>query len=115
MNNYKKALIEEHSQLVIRIRNLNDYIYSDKSDKDDKIEFANKCIQLASMTKYEEALHARIENAGITFDGSNYFEHVAAISHTIAPPIIAITIPDKGSDYDVDEKCKSSNTSESNG
>lgn len=105
MNNYKKALIEEHSQLIIRIQNLHDYIYSDNSNKDDKVEFTNKCIQLTSMKKYEEALRARIENAGITFDGNNYFEHVATIS-----PIIAVTMPDKGSDFDVDGETTSSNT-----
>ena len=79
MNNYQKALIEEHSNLVVRIQKLHDWIYSDKPIKDDKVEFANKCIQLAAMKKYEEALRARIENIGITFENGNYFEHVAAI------------------------------------
>ena len=79
MNNYQKALVEEHSNLVVRIQKLHDWIYSDKPIKDDKVEFANKCIQLAAMKKYEEALRARIENIGITFENGNYFEHVAAI------------------------------------
>lgn len=79
MNDYQKALIEEHSNLVVRIQKLHDWIYSDKPIKDDKVEFANKCIQLAAMKKYEEALRARIENIGITFENGNYFEHVAAI------------------------------------
>ena len=60
MNNYQKALVEEHSNLVVRIQKLHDWIYSDKPIKDDKVEFANKCIQLAAMKKYEEALRARI-------------------------------------------------------
>ena len=84
MNNYQKSLVEEHSQLVIRIDTLHNYIYSEKSDKDNKVEFANKCIQLAAMKKYEEALRARIENAGITFENGNYFERVASITLVVA-------------------------------
>lgn len=79
MENYQKTLIEEHSQLVVRIQKLHNYVYSDKSNVDNKIEFANKCIQLASMKKYEEALRARFENAGIVFENGEYFEHVASI------------------------------------
>lgn len=79
MNSYQKDLINEHSELVVRIKKLHDWVYSDKPIKDDKVEFANKCIQLAAMKKYEEALHARLENIGITFENGNYFEHVAAI------------------------------------
>ena len=101
MNNYQKALIAEHSDLVVRTQKLHDYIYSDASDNDNRIEFANKCIQLAAMKKYEEALRARIENAGITFENGNYFERVASITSTIIPPIATT-----GSDYDVDEETK---------
>lgn len=79
MENYQKRMIEEHSQLVVRIEKLHDWVYSDKSNKDNKIEFANKCIQLAAMKKYEEALRARIENAGIIYENGNYFEHIAFI------------------------------------
>ena len=39
MNNYQKALVEEHSNLVVRIQKLHDWIYSDKPIKDDKVEF----------------------------------------------------------------------------
>ena len=101
MNNYQKDLIEEHSNLVVRIQKLHDWIYSDKPIKDDKVEFANKCIQLAAMKKYEEALRARIENIGITFEDGNYFERVASITSTIVPPITTT-----GSDYDVDKETK---------
>ena len=101
MNNYQKALVEEHSNLVVRIQKLHDWIYSDKPIKDDKVEFANKCIQLAAMKKYEEALRARIENIGITFEDGNYFERVASITSTIIPPITTT-----GSDYDVDKETK---------
>lgn len=97
MNNYQKALIEEHSNLVVRIQKLHDWVYSDKPIKDDKVEFANKCIQLAAMKKYEEALRARIENIGITFENGNYFERVASINS-----VIATVMPDAGNDYDAD-------------
>ena len=99
MNNYQKALVEEHSNLVVRIQKLHDWIYSDKPIKDDKVEFANKCIQLAAMKKYEEALRARMENVDITFENGNYFERVANITPTIIPPM-----PTADSDYDVDEE-----------
>lgn len=79
MKDYQKRMIEEHCELVVRIQKLHDYIYSDKSNADNKVEFANKCIQLAAMKKYEEALCARLENAGIVFENGEYFEHVAAI------------------------------------
>ena len=79
MNAYQKDLIEEHSNLVVRIQKLHDFVYSGLFNNDTRIEFANKCIQLAAMKKYEEALRARIENIGITFENGNYFEHVAAI------------------------------------
>lgn len=101
MNNYQKALVEEHSNLVIRTQNLNDYVYSDASNSDNRVEFANKCIQLAAMKKYEEVLRARIENSGIVFENGNYFERVASITSTIIPPINTT-----GSDYDVDEETK---------
>ena len=79
MENYQKTLIEEHSQLVVRIQKLHNYVYTDQSNADNKVEFANKCIQLAAMKKYEEALRARFENAGIVFENGEYFEHVASI------------------------------------
>ena len=79
MEKWQKELIKEHGELIIRIQKLHDYIYSDKSNADNKVEFANKCIQLAAMKKYEEALRARFENAGIVFENGEYFEHVASI------------------------------------
>lgn len=109
MNNYQKSLIEEHSNLVVRIQKLHDWIYSDKPIKDDKVEFANKCIQLAAMKKYEEALRARIENIGITFENGNYFERVASIN-----PVIATVMPDAGNDYDDDCEAKQHDNSKNN-
>ena len=99
MNNYQKDLIEEHSELVIRIQKLHDYIYSSASDADNKVEFANKCIQLAAMKKYEEALRARFENAGIVFENGEYFERVAAITPVSNNEQL-------GSDFDADAENK---------
>jgi hypothetical protein len=86
-------MIEEHAELFKRICKLNDYVYSDASDKDDKVEFANKCIQLAAMKKYEEALRARLENAGIEFDDGKYYTCVGKIKYS----------SDFGSDFDLDK------------
>ena len=83
MNNYQKDLIEEHSNLVVRIKVLHNNVYGPASDVDNKVEFANKCIQLAAMKKYEEALRARFENTGIVFENGEYFERVAAITPAI--------------------------------
>ena len=94
MEKYQKEMIEEHSGLVVRIQKLHDYIYSDKSNADNKVEFANKCIQLAAMKKYEEALRARLENAGIVFENGEYFEHVAAIK--VNKPEPTTTAEDSG-------------------
>lgn len=80
MENYQKELIKEHGELVIRIQNLHDYVYSDKSNADNKVEFANKCIQLSAMKKYEEALRARFENAGVVFENGAYFKRVACLA-----------------------------------
>ena len=83
MEQYQKEMIKEHGDLVIRIQNLHNYVYSDQSNADNKVEFTNKCIQLAAMKKYEEALRARFENAGIVFENGEYFERVAAITPVI--------------------------------
>ena len=79
MEQYQKEMIEEHSGLVVRIQALHNYVYSDKPNVDSKIEFANKCIQLAAMKKYEEALRARLENQSVFFENGQYFERVAEI------------------------------------
>lgn len=84
MENYQKTLIEEHSQLVVHIQKLHNWVYSDQSNVDNKVEFANKCIQLAAMKKYEEALRARFENAGIVFENGEYFEHVGTIKADVS-------------------------------
>ena len=85
MLDFVKRMVDEHSQLFIRIQKLHEYIYSDKSDNDNKVEFANKCIQLSAMKKYEEALRARLENRGIFFENGQYFDKVAEIKSTFTP------------------------------
>ena len=81
MEKYQKEMIEEHSGLVVRIQKLHDWIYSDKSNTDNKVEFANKCIQLAAMKKYEEALRARLENQGVFFENNQYFKRIGEIKY----------------------------------
>lgn len=103
MKDYQKRMIEEHCELVVRIQKLHNYVYSEQSNADNKVEFANKCIQLAAMKKYEEALRARIENTGIMFNNGEYLERVA----TIAPDDYS------GSDFDVNTK-ENNECSESN-
>lgn len=83
MKDFVKRMVEEHAQLVVRIETLHKYVYSEKSDNDDKIEFANKCIQLAAMKKYEEALRARLENQNVIFDEGQYFEKVGEIKKVL--------------------------------
>ena len=83
MENIVKRMVEEHAQLAVRIQKLHNYIYSEKSDNDDKVEFANKCIQLSAMKKYEEALRARLENQNIIFDNGSYFEQIGTIKEEV--------------------------------
>lgn len=79
MKNFVKRMCEEHAELVVRVKKLHDFIYSNASDKVSKVEFANMCIQLAAMKKYEEALRARLENHGIFFENGVYLERVGCI------------------------------------
>lgn len=85
MLDFVKRMVEEHSELVVRTQKLHDYIYSEASDNDNKVEFANKCIQLGAMKKYEEALRARLENQNIVFESGSYFERVGTITQEIIP------------------------------
>ena len=47
MLDFVKRMIEEHSQLVTRTQTLNEYIYSEKSNNDNKVEFDNTCIKIS--------------------------------------------------------------------
>ena len=80
MKDFVKRMIKEHGELCVRIKKLEDYVYSERSDADDKAEFANKCMQLSAMRNYERALYARLvnQNIVITEDGE-YLEKVAKI------------------------------------
>ena len=82
MKEFVKRMINEHKELIARVSALEAYIYSEQSDKDDKVEFANKCLQLKGMKIYLEALSARLENQGILFDGQRYYNVV-----TDEPPV----------------------------
>ena len=83
MKDFVNRMIEEHAKLVLNTSKLHDYIYSNNSDKDDKVEFANKCIQLSAMKKYEEALRARLENQGVFYENNQYFERIGNIKSTL--------------------------------
>ena len=85
MKDYVKRIIDEHSQLVQRLDALDAYVYSNASDKDDKVEFANKCIQLAAMRQYEKALRCRLENVGILIaEDGRYCEVIEGITESTA-------------------------------
>lgn len=83
MKDFVNRMIDEHTKLVLNTSKLHDYIYSNNSDKDDKVEFANKCIQLSAMKKYEEALRARLENQGIFYENNQYFERIGNVKSTL--------------------------------
>lgn len=82
MEGFVKRMIEEHSELVVRIDKLAEYVYTDKSDKDNKVEFANKAIQLSAMRKYEECLRARLENQNVIYSDGQYFEKCGEVVET---------------------------------
>lgn len=77
MKDFVKRMIDEHKELLTRIDKLEQNIYFD--NKDDKVEFANKCVQLKSMRGYADALSCRLKNQGIEFNAGQYFEKVADI------------------------------------
>ena len=83
MKDFVNRMIDEHAKLVLNTSKLHDYIYSNNSDKDDKVEFANKCIQLSAMKKYEEALRARLENQGVFYENNQYFERIGNVKSTL--------------------------------
>lgn len=65
-------MIQEHKELVVRINNLHAWVHGDTYKKVDATEFANECIQLKGMKVYEEALRARLFNAGVNFVDGQY-------------------------------------------
>lgn len=83
MKEFVKRMVEEHSQLVVRIDALEKFIYSYKSDPVDKVPFSNMCIQLKAMRVYAEALGARLANNNVVFENGQYFEKVAQINKPV--------------------------------
>lgn len=104
MNSHIAELIKEHDELIARIKKLENETFDSIVIKVvDKVEFANKCIQLTSMKKYAECLEARLANLQVVIDEGNYYEKVA----TTGNPVINCNC---GSDFDKDTEtlCKSS-------
>lgn len=97
MKDYLKRMIEEHSQLMIRINKLDNFLYgnnglnvhtdikNNQTQEDifrNMTEFANKAIQLRSMKTYLLALECRLNNNGIFFEDGQYLERIAVIKET---------------------------------
>ena len=94
MEKQVKRMVEEHSQLIVRINKLDNFLYGNgglnvltdiknNQTQDDLFrnmaEFANKAIQLRSMKTYLLALECRLNNAGVFYEDGEYFEKVAKI------------------------------------
>lgn len=80
MEDFVKRMIEEHAQLNTRIIKLEQYLNKNKNlNTDDKVEFANKLVQLSHMKGYLKALTARLENQGVLFQDNEYKQTVARI------------------------------------
>lgn len=80
MKKYVKRMVEEHSDLYVRIAELHDDIYNKDTSHISKADFANMCIQLNAMRQYEKCLVARLNNAGVSFENGAYHECVAVIA-----------------------------------
>ena len=72
MEGYIERMIQEHKELVVRIDKLHAWVYGGAHEKVDAAEFANEAIQLRAMKVYEEALRARLFNAGVNFVDGQY-------------------------------------------
>ena len=87
MEDFVKRMVSEHANLCIKIDALENYVYSKESDKDDKYEYANKCVQLSAMQIYEKALRARLMNQGVFIsEEGEYLEKVASITDENVEP-----------------------------
>lgn len=92
MEDYVARMIQEHAQLVTRIEKLHNFIYDEYGRPKDPspvsiVDYGNMCIQLRAMRVYRDALEARLENAGIWYDGHGYSEKVASIKEVLDNPI----------------------------
>lgn len=80
MEKFVKGMISEHAELVVRITELDNFVYnSPDADKINRCDFANMCIQLSAMKTYEKCLRARLENQNIYYEDGQYLEKVAHI------------------------------------
>lgn len=97
MKDYVARMVQEHSELIVKIEKLNDFLYGNdglnihtdiknNQTQDDLFrnmtEYANKCIQLSSMKTYLRALECRLNNEGIFYEDEEYLERVAKIVNT---------------------------------
>lgn len=100
MKDYIARMVQEHSELIIKIEKLDSFLYgnnginihtnieNNKTQDDlcrNMSEYANKCMQLMNMRNYLRALECRLNNEGIFYeDGADgeYFERVGKIVHT---------------------------------
>lgn len=92
MEDYVARMIQEHAQLVTRIDKLHNFIYDECGYPKQNlavtfVDYANMCIQLKAMKVYRDALGARLENAGIWYDGTTYREEVATVKQVLDNPI----------------------------
>lgn len=81
MEGYIERMIQEHKELVPRIEKLHAWVYGGAHEKVDAAEFANECIQLKAMKVYEEALRARLFNAGVNYVDGQYLVAIDNIEH----------------------------------
>lgn len=79
MESYIERMIQEHKELVVRIDKLHAWVHGDAYKQVDATEFANECIQLKGMKIYEEALRARLTNAGVIFDNGDYLISIDSV------------------------------------
>jgi len=81
MEGYIERMVQEHKELVPRIEKLHNWVYGGAHKKVDAAEFANECIQLKAMKVYEEALRARLFNAGVNYVDGQYLVAIDNIEH----------------------------------
>lgn len=77
MEKYGKELIKEHKELTIKFAQL----FKNFNTTKDKIEFANRSLQLNAMKNYAKALEARLMNVGIVIDeNGDYYNRVNSVN-----------------------------------
>lgn len=100
MKDYVARMVQEHSELIIKIEKLDNFLYGNNGlnvhtdiknnqTQDDLFrnmsEYANKCMQLMNMRNYLRALECRLNNEGIFFNNGEYLERVGKIVSTPVP------------------------------